>query len=98
MTKVMSGKILDVWQNQATKNSPDWGIFIFVSKNPYNKKMAVFRVFVLLEYDKSLINFIVIQLKRVVFLYVLIRIGLILLSDDNRDYYMLLFLCFVYTI
>ena len=55
-------------------------------------------MFVLLEYDKSLINFIVIQLKRVVFLYVLIRIGLILLSDDNRDYYMLLFLCFVYTI
>ena len=60
--------------------------------------MAVFRVFVLLEYDKSLINFIVIQLKRVLILYTLIRIGLILLSDDNRDYYMLLFLCFVYTI
>ena len=60
--------------------------------------MAVFRVFVLLEYDKSLINFIVIQLKRVVFLYILIRIGLILLSDDKKDYYMLLFLCFVYTI
>ena len=60
--------------------------------------MAVFRVFVLLEYDKSLINFIVIQLKRVVFLCVLIRIGLILLSDDKKDYYMLLFLCFVYTI
>lgn len=60
--------------------------------------MAVFRVFVLLEYDKSLINYIVIQLKRVVFLYVLIRIGLILLSDDKKDYYMLLFLCFVYTI
>lgn len=55
-------------------------------------------MFVLLEYDKSLINFIVIQLKRVVFLYVLIRIGLILLSDDKKDYYMLLFLCFVYTI
>ena len=60
--------------------------------------MAVFRVFVLLEYDKYLINFIVIQLKRVLILYTLIRIGLILLSDDNRDYYMLLFLCFVYTI
>lgn len=60
--------------------------------------MAVFRVFLLSEYDKSLINFIVIQLKRVLILYTLIRIGLILLSDDNRDYYMLLFLCFVYTI
>ncbi len=60
--------------------------------------MAVFLVFVLLEYDKSLINFIVIQLKRVLILCTLIRIGLILLSDDNRDYYMLLFLCFVYTI
>ena len=60
--------------------------------------MAVFRVFVLLEYDKSLINFIVIQLKRVLILYTLIRIGLILLSDDKKDYYMLLFLCFVYTI
>jgi hypothetical protein len=34
-----------VWQNKATKNSPDWGIFIFVSKNPYNKKMAVFSNF-----------------------------------------------------
>ena len=55
-------------------------------------------MFVLLEYDKSLINFIVIQLKRVVFLCILIRIGLILLSDDKKDYYMLLFLCFVYTI
>ena len=60
--------------------------------------MAVFRVFVLLEYDKSLINFIVIQLKRVLILCALIRIGLILLSDDKKDYYMLLFLCFVYTI
>ena len=60
--------------------------------------MAVFRVFVLLEYDKSLINFIVIQLKRVLILCALIRIGLILLSDDKKDYYMLLFLCFLYTI
>jgi len=56
--------------------------------------MAVFRVFLLSEYDKSLINFIVIQLKRVLILYTLIRIGLILLSDDNRDYYMLLFFVF----
>ncbi len=43
--------------------------------------MAVFRVFLLSEYDKSLINFIVIQLKRVLILCALIRIGFWFLSD-----------------
>lgn len=43
--------------------------------------MAVFRAFVLLEYDKSLINFVAIQLRRVLVLYTLIRIGFWLLPD-----------------